>query len=108
MPFPRCLARARNLGTAPTTPFAFAVPITPDVVNQAPRKHGCTIARMDANSNIALAMPSLELSLADVSDHEVLARTRRLVGRSNLLLAELLAHLAEVEARGIHRTRACS
>jgi 5-methylcytosine-specific restriction endonuclease McrA len=42
------------------------------------------------------------------SDDEVLARTRRLVGRSNLLLAELLAHLAEVEARGIHRTRACS
>jgi hypothetical protein len=30
------------------------------------------------------------------------------VGRSNQLLAELLAHLGEVEARGIHRTRACS
>jgi 5-methylcytosine-specific restriction endonuclease McrA len=30
------------------------------------------------------------------------------VGRSNQLLAELLAHLSEVEARGIHRTRACS
>jgi hypothetical protein len=33
--------------------------------------------------------------------------TRRLVGRSNQLLASLLGHLAEVEARGIHRTRAC-
>jgi 5-methylcytosine-specific restriction endonuclease McrA len=63
---------------------------------------------MDAHSNVALALPSLDLSLAHVSDDEVLARTRRLVGRSNLLLAELLAHLAEVEARGIHRTRACS
>jgi hypothetical protein len=63
---------------------------------------------MDANSNTALALPSLDFSLEHVSDDEVLARTRRLVGRSNLLLAELLAHLAEVEARGIHRTRACS
>jgi hypothetical protein len=63
---------------------------------------------MDANSNIAIAMPSLDFSLTHVSDDEVLARTRRLVGRSNLLTAELLAHLAEVEARGIHRTRACS
>jgi hypothetical protein len=63
---------------------------------------------MDANSTIALAMPSLDFSLTHVSDDEVLARTRRLVGRSNLLLAELLAHLAEVETRGIHRTRACS
>jgi hypothetical protein len=61
---------------------------------------------MDANSNVAL--PSLDLSLQHLSDDEVLTRTRRLVGRSNLLLAELLAHLAEVEARAIHRTRACS
>jgi 5-methylcytosine-specific restriction endonuclease McrA len=63
---------------------------------------------MDANSNIALALPPLDFSLTHASDDEVLARTRRLVGRSNVFLAELLAHLAEVEARGIHRTRACS
>jgi len=31
-----------------------------------------------------------------------------LVGRSNQLFAALLAHLAEVEARGLHRTRACA
>lgn len=43
-----------------------------------------------------------------VSDAELLTSTRRLVGRSNQLLAELLAHLAEVEARGIHRLRACA
>jgi hypothetical protein len=45
---------------------------------------------------------------AELSDAELLVATRRLVGRSNQLLASLLAHLAEVEARGIHRTRACS
>jgi len=45
--------------------------------------------------------------LEHVSDDDLLAHTRRLVGRSNELLAALLAHLAEVEARGIHRLRAC-
>src|SRR6187401_3353703 len=43
-----------------------------------------------------------------VSDADLLTNTRRLIGRSNQLLAELLAHLAEVEARGIHRHRACA
>jgi 5-methylcytosine-specific restriction endonuclease McrA len=47
-------------------------------------------------------------SPAVLSDAELLLATRRLVGRSNQLLAALLAHLAEVETRGIHRTRACS
>jgi len=45
--------------------------------------------------------------LEQVSDADLLTTTRRLVGRSNELLASLLAHLAEVEARGIHRQRAC-
>jgi hypothetical protein len=43
-----------------------------------------------------------------LSDAELLTATRGLVGRSNQLLASLLAHLGEVEARGIHRTRACA
>ena len=47
-------------------------------------------------------------SLEHVSDDDLHASTRRLVGRSNQLLAALLAHLAEVEARGIHRERACA
>src|SRR4051794_41560637 len=47
-------------------------------------------------------------SLEHVSDDELLAGTRCLVGRSNALLVELLVHLGEVEARGIHRTGACS
>ena len=38
----------------------------------------------------------------------MVARTRRLISRSNQTLAELRAHLAEVEARGIHRLRACA
>jgi hypothetical protein len=44
----------------------------------------------------------------ELSDGELLTATRRLVGRSNQLLAALLGHLAEVEARGLHRNRACS
>ena len=52
--------------------------------------------------------PGGSCGLADVSDEELLANTRRLVGKSNQLLAALLAHLAEVEVRGIHRTRRCA
>src|SRR5687767_2078242 len=51
---------------------------------------------------------STNSSLSDLSDSDLLRTTRNLVGRSNQLLAALLAHLAEVEARGIHRTRACA
>ena len=46
--------------------------------------------------------------LAQLTDDELLANTRRLVGKSNQLLAALLVHLAEVEARGVHRTRRCA
>src|SRR5215469_4883274 len=63
---------------------------------------------MDTNTDAVRCVPSIAVSLEHLSDAEVLAGTRRLVGRSNQLLATLLAHLAEVEARGIHRTRACS
>ena len=46
--------------------------------------------------------------LGELSDDALLAGTRRLVAAANYTLAALLAHLAEVEARGIHRMRACS
>lgn len=46
--------------------------------------------------------------LSELSDSDLLASTRKLVGRSNRLLAALLLHLGEVEARGLHRIRACS
>jgi 5-methylcytosine-specific restriction endonuclease McrA len=63
------------------------------------------------NAESIVSTPSAAEStyhLEQVSDSELLTNTRRLVGRSNQLLAALLAHLAEVEARGIHRLRACS
>src|SRR6187401_193472 len=62
---------------------------------------------MSANTNAAAAGVD-PVSLAHLSDAELLTQTRYLVGRSNRLLAELLAYLGEVEARGIHRTRACA
>src|SRR5688572_2053 len=52
--------------------------------------------------------PASVFRLEHVSDVDLLANTRQLMGRSNQLLAALLAHLAEVEARGIHRQRACA
>src|SRR6187397_2768582 len=52
--------------------------------------------------------PESAFRLEHVSDADLLASTRQLVGRSNQLLAALLAHLAEVEGRGIHRLRACA
>ncbi len=41
-----------------------------------------------------------------LSDDELLASTRALVGRSNELLAELVLHLAEVDERQLYRGRA--
>ena len=61
------------------------------------------------NSSIDAARSfSNDRSPAVLSDSDLLVATRLLVGRSNQLLAALLAHLAEIEARGIHRNRACS
>ena len=57
---------------------------------------------------IAKLVPDRTPGFARVSDDELLANTRRLVGRSNQLLAALLAHLAEVETRGAHRSRRCA
>ena len=55
-----------------------------------------------------VAASALPASPTELSDAELLTATRRLIGRSNQLLASLLAHLGEVEARGIHRVRACA
>jgi hypothetical protein len=52
--------------------------------------------------------PTASTAPTELSDAALLTATRGLVGRSNQLLASLLAHLGEVEARGIHRTRACA
>ena len=64
--------------------------------------------RMQTTTLVDGSVPRARPSLEHLSDAELLAGTRHLVGRSNQLLAELLVHLGEVEARGIHRTRACS
>jgi len=61
---------------------------------------------MDATTS---ARPvSFAPALAQISDEDLLTGTQRLVGASNQLLASLLLHLGEVEARGLHRTRACA
>ncbi|HVJ19631.1 MAG TPA: hypothetical protein VM686_29625, partial [Polyangiaceae bacterium] len=62
---------------------------------------------MQTSTNLAVSF-SATLSPAGLSDADLLAATRGLVGRSNQLLAALLVHLAAHEARGLHRNRACS
>src|SRR5215207_9202154 len=57
---------------------------------------------------IAKLVPGGVHSLAHLDDQELLTSTRRLVGKSNHLFAALLLHLAEVEARGVHRARLCA
>ncbi len=57
---------------------------------------------------IAKLVPGGVPSLAHLDDQELLTNTRRLVGKSNQLFAALLLHLAEVEARGLHRKRLCA
>src|SRR6187401_3659738 len=62
-----------------------------------------------ANSDsIVQRVPGGAPGLSHVSDDALLSQTRRLVGKSNQLLAALLLHLAEIEARGAHRSRRCA
>jgi hypothetical protein len=84
--------------------------IAPERAIMGLRNPGCSLQRMSSSTNTAIPLsttPTPSQSLAELSDAELLVATRTLVGRSNQLLAALLAHLGEVEARGIHRTRAC-
>src|SRR6266850_1112842 len=57
---------------------------------------------------VARLVPGGAQSLAHLSDDQLLTNTRCLVGKSNQVFAALLVHLAEVETRGIHRTRRCA
>ncbi len=66
------------------------------------RVYGAFMSTMVATSG------NSSFCLDRLSNDALLASTRRLVGQSNQALAALLAHLAEVEARGIHRVRACA
>jgi hypothetical protein len=49
-----------------------------------------------------------QYSLEHISNRDLLTSTKDLVGASNQMTSYVLAHLAEVEARGIHREVACS
>jgi 5-methylcytosine-specific restriction endonuclease McrA len=62
----------------------------------------------ELESGVTKLVPGASANLAHLTDSELLTNTRALVGRSNHVFAALLAHLAEVEARGLHRSRACS
>jgi hypothetical protein len=66
------------------------------------------VASLPNPDNVMRLIPGGAAHLAQLTDDELLASTRRLVGKSNQLLAALLVHLAEVEVRGAHRTRACA
>jgi hypothetical protein len=61
-----------------------------------------------ARNAVVKLIPGGDGELAHLSDRDLLAKTRELVGKSNQVFAALLAHLAEVDARGLHRTRACA
>src|SRR6186713_2851643 len=66
-------------------------------------------ATFDRRDDVITSLtPGGDPGLAALSDDELLANTRRLVGKSNQLLVVLLVHLAEVEVRGAHRTRRCA
>ena len=52
--------------------------------------------------------PSLSPCLKKISDQDLLCELKRLVGRSAALEVELLAHLAEVDARKLYLREACS
>ena len=47
-------------------------------------------------------------ALAAISNDDLFVTVRRLTARSNVALADLLAHLGEVDRRGLHRLRACA
>src|SRR6187431_2085665 len=51
---------------------------------------------------------SVHYALGAIDDEALHVQVKTLMGRHNALTAELLAHLAEVDARGIYRERACS
>jgi hypothetical protein len=77
--------------------------------NTGLEKPRCSFACMNSSTNTVTSLSAnRNPPPSELSDAELLTATRSLVGRSNQLLAALLAHLGEVEARGIPRTRACS
>src|SRR5690349_13895696 len=64
-------------------------------------------AKVAVGDTVTKLVAGASLEFAHISNEELLEGTRRLVGRSNQVLAALLAHLAEVEARGVFRKCSC-
>src|SRR5262245_47834669 len=53
-------------------------------------------------------VPGAGERLAHLSNDDLLRQTRCLAGGANQVLAALLEHLGEVEARGLHRLKRCA
>src|SRR5262245_14989561 len=66
------------------------------------------VSSANEGDRVTQVVPGAGARLAHLSNDELLTQTRYLVGKANLLLAALLEHLGEVEARGIHRLKRCS
>jgi hypothetical protein len=58
--------------------------------------------------NVTRLVPGAGERLGHLSNEELLRETRYLVGKANQVVAALLEHLAEVEARGLYRLKACA
>jgi hypothetical protein len=102
------MARHERFGLR-STRILSALSIVRELANTGLEKPRCSFECMNSSTNTVTSLSSSRNpSVGELSDAELLTATRRLVGRSNQLLAALLAHLGEVEVRGIHRTRACS
>ncbi|MEZ4221383.1 MAG: hypothetical protein R3B13_10700 [Polyangiaceae bacterium] len=77
-------------------------------VEGASEAKGYAPVRIEANRARMRAHVERPRSLGALSDAELLDCTLAAAGRANQAVVALLAHLAEVEARGVHRLCACS
>jgi hypothetical protein len=91
-----------------TATLAEFPPIVPPRVVSPPRPALPSRSASFAGSAPARAGRTGRYQLEHVSDEALHTDVKTLTGRYNGLTAELLAHLAEVDARGIYRERACS
>ena len=86
--------------------MAISIELEPETRERVAVEHqnpGCRVSVMLTITSIST---SAGYDVTHLTDADLLANTRSLVGRSNQLLSALLLHLGEVEARGLHRVRA--
>jgi hypothetical protein len=97
---PYDVATSRDVPTSRDAPASRDVPTSRDVrLTRAGWFDGSAPTRDERTARY---------ELRHVSDEALHVGVKSLAGRYNGLTAELLAHLAEVDARGIYRERACS